>query len=76
MPQRKHLETSHKRNEGSMLSKERIWMQGTEYLARMARGKLINEARQLDHDLRLLVGHANLLDRLIIQLSAGYSHQQ
>lgn len=51
-------------------------MQGTEYLARMARGKLINEARQLDHDLRLLVGHANLLDRLIIQLSAGYSHQQ
>jgi len=39
------------------------------YLARMARGKLLNEAQQIDHNLRLVVIHANLLDSLMVHLA-------
>lgn len=37
-------------------------------LAHRARGKLSSEASRGDHDLRLLVGHANLLDTLMVEL--------
>lgn len=41
----------------------------TYYLAIIARKKLIREASLADHDLRLLVGHENLLDSLLLEQS-------
>lgn len=45
-------------------------------LAQRARGKLQREASQHDHNLRLLVGHANLLDSLMIALSEAEREQE
>ncbi|KAK6346445.1 hypothetical protein TWF730_010767 [Orbilia blumenaviensis] len=47
----------------------------TFYLAHKARGKLSSEASKSDHDLRLLVGHANLLDRLMLHLQTAEREQ-
>ncbi|KAJ5804870.1 hypothetical protein N7474_010757 [Penicillium riverlandense] len=47
----------------------------TYYLAHTARKKLTREASRADHDLRLLVGHANLLDSLMVDL-ADAEHEQ
>src|SRR5690554_5859207 len=47
----------------------------TFHLAHQARGKLSFEASQQDHDLRLLVGHANLLDSLMIHLADAEQSQ-
>lgn len=44
-------------------------------LAHRARGKLSSEASRVDHDLRLLVGHANLLDSLMIELQDAEKRQ-
>lgn len=44
-------------------------------LAQRARGKLQREASQHDHNLRLLVGHANLLDNLMIALAEAEREQ-
>jgi len=48
----------------------------TYYLAHTARGKLSKEAARGDHDLRLLVGHANLLDGLMLDLANAEQEQQ
>ena len=48
----------------------------TYYLAHTARGKLSNEAAKGDHDLRLLVGHANLLDGLMLDLAHAEQEQE
>ena len=48
----------------------------TYYLAHTARGKLSKEAAKADHDLRLLVGHANLLDGLMIDLADAEREQE
>ena len=48
----------------------------TYYLAHKARGKLSREAAQPDHDLRLLVGHANLLDSLMVELADAEREQE
>ena len=48
----------------------------TYYLAHTARGKLSHEASQADHDLRLLVGHANLLDTLMLDLADAEKEQE
>lgn len=48
----------------------------TYYLAHKARGKLSREAAQPDHDLRLLVGHANLLDSLMLELADAEREQE
>jgi hypothetical protein len=49
----------------------------TYFLAHSARGKLSREASRSDHDLRLLVGLANLLDSLMIELaSAEQEHER
>lgn len=48
----------------------------TYYLAHSARGKLSHEAARADHDLRLLVGHANLLDSLMIELAEAEQEQE
>lgn len=45
------------------------------YLANQARGKLASEAAKSDHQLRRLVGHANLLDRLMLHLSEAEQEQ-
>ncbi|CAK3896023.1 uncharacterized protein RCC_01754 [Lecanosticta acicola] len=39
------------------------------YIAWTARSKLSYEARQRDHKLRMLVGHANLLDKLVVEIA-------
>lgn len=48
----------------------------TYYLAHKARAKLSREAAQADHDLRLLVGHANLLDSLMLELADAEREQE
>lgn len=44
-------------------------------LVHSARGKLTREAQRSEHDLRLLVGHANLLDSLMIELERAEDQQ-
>lgn len=48
----------------------------TYFLAHTARAKLSREAARPDHDLRLLVGHANLLDMLMIELADAEREQE
>jgi hypothetical protein len=48
----------------------------TYYLAHKARAKLSHEAARSDHDLRLLVGHANLLDSLMLELADAEREQE
>jgi hypothetical protein len=48
----------------------------TYYLAHTARGKLAHEAARPDHKLRFLVGHANMLDSLMLELSAAEQEQE
>ncbi|KAL5343829.1 hypothetical protein BJX70DRAFT_351865 [Aspergillus crustosus] len=48
----------------------------TYYLAHTARKKLTREASRADHNLRLLVGHANLLDSLMIDLADAEQEQE
>lgn len=48
----------------------------TYFLAHKARGKLSNEAGRPDHNLRLLVGHANLLDSLMLDLADAEREQE
>lgn len=48
----------------------------TYFIAASARSKLGKEASRADHDLRLLVGHANLLDSLMIELQDAERQQE
>lgn len=48
----------------------------TYFLAHSARSKLSREAARADHDLRLLVGHANMLDNLMIDLANAEQEQE
>lgn len=48
----------------------------TYFLAHSARSKLSREASRADHDLRLLVGHANMLDQLMIDLANAEQEQE
>jgi len=48
----------------------------TYYIASSARAKLGKEACRPDHNLRLLVGHANLLDSLMIELRDAEREQE
>jgi hypothetical protein len=48
----------------------------TYFLAHKARGKLASEAARPDHNLRLLVGHANLLDSLMVDLAEAERDQE
>jgi hypothetical protein len=56
--------------------KQKMSLTQTYYLAHTARGKLSKEAAKSDHDLRLLVGHANLLDGLMIDLAEAERQQE
>ncbi|KAI2613303.1 hypothetical protein GGR54DRAFT_616124 [Hypoxylon sp. NC1633] len=48
----------------------------TYFLAHKARAKLSSEAARPDHNLRLLVGHANLLDTLMLDLADAEREQE
>jgi hypothetical protein len=56
--------------------KQKMSITQTYFLAHSARGKLSKEASRADHDLRLLVGHANMLDHLMIDLANAEQEQE
>ncbi|CAL8581328.1 hypothetical protein XPA_007027 [Xanthoria parietina] len=56
--------------------KQKMSVTQTFYLAHTARGKLSKEAAQADHNLRRLVGHANLLDGLMLDLADAEREQE
>lgn len=58
------------------LKKKTMSITQTYYLAHKARAKLAKEASRSDHDLRLLVGHANLLDCLMLELADAEREQE
>lgn len=60
----------------SPLKRKAMSVTQTYYLAHTARGKLSSEAARSDHNLRLLVGHANLLDSLMLELAEAEQEQE
>ena len=60
----------------SPAKKQKMSLTQTYMLAHIARGKLSKEASKPDHDLRRLVGHANLLDGLMLDLSNAEQEQE
>jgi hypothetical protein len=60
----------------SPLKPKKMSITQTYYLAHTARGKLSSEAARADHNLRLLVGHANLLDSLMLELAEAEQEQE
>ncbi|KAL8913974.1 MAG: hypothetical protein Q9171_001359 [Xanthocarpia ochracea] len=56
--------------------KQKMSLTQTYYLAHTARGKLSKEAARSDHNLRRLVGHANLLDGLMLDLADAEREQE
>ncbi|KAF2019605.1 hypothetical protein BU24DRAFT_365180 [Aaosphaeria arxii CBS 175.79] len=56
--------------------KQKMSLTQTYYIAASARSKLGKEACRPDHDLRLLVGHANLLDSLMLELAEAERKQE
>lgn len=56
--------------------KQKMSLTQTYYLAHKARGKLSKEAARADHNLRRLVGHANLLDGLMLDLADAERDQE
>lgn len=56
--------------------KQRMSLTQTYRVASSARSKLGREAARPDHDLRLLVGHANLLDSLMVELADAEREQE
>ncbi|KAL6247116.1 hypothetical protein RBB50_005459 [Rhinocladiella similis] len=56
--------------------KQKLNITQTYFLAYTARGKLSHEAAQADHNLRLLVGHANMLDSLMLDLANAEQEQE
>ena len=56
--------------------KQKMSLTQTYYLAHTARGKLSKEAAKGDHNLRLLVGHANMLDSLMLELANAEQEQE
>ena len=56
--------------------KQKMSLTQTYYLAHTARGKLSTEASRADHNLHRLVGHANLLDGLMLDLADAEREQE
>ena len=56
--------------------KQKMSLSQTYYVASSARAKLSREASRPDHNLRLLVGHANLLDTLMVELQDAEREQE
>ncbi|KAK4466757.1 hypothetical protein QBC42DRAFT_63581 [Cladorrhinum samala] len=57
-------------------SAQKMSIAQTYFLAHKARAKLSSEAGRPDHNLRLLVGHANLLDSLMLDLAEAEREQE
>lgn len=55
--------------------KQKMSLSQTYFIASSARAKLGKEAMRPDHNLRLLVGHANLLDSLMVELKDAEREQ-
>ncbi|OTB08517.1 hypothetical protein M426DRAFT_7829 [Hypoxylon sp. CI-4A] len=68
--------THHPYQSSSPLPRKKMSVTQTYFLAHKARAKLSNEAARPDHNLRLLVGHANLLDSLMIDLAEAEREQE
>jgi hypothetical protein len=66
----------HSSSSVSPLKRKAMSITQTYYLAHTARGKLSSEAARADHNLRLLVGHANLLDSLMLDLAEAEREQE
>ncbi|KAI0181099.1 hypothetical protein GGR52DRAFT_18813 [Hypoxylon sp. FL1284] len=60
----------------SSLPPRKMSVRQTYFLAHKARAKLSHEAARPDHNLRLLVGHANLLDSLMVDLAEAQREQE
>ena len=60
----------------SPAKKQKMSLSQTYRIASTARGKLGREAARGDHNLRLLVGHANLLDSLMVELANAEKEQE
>ena len=58
------------------LKKQKMSLTQTYFVASSARSKLGREANRADHNLRRLVGHANLLDSLMIELQDAEREQE
>lgn len=56
--------------------KQKMSLSQTYFIASSARTKLGKEASKPDHNLRLLVGHANLLDSLMLELQDAEREQE
>ena len=56
--------------------RQKMSLTQTYFLAHSARGKLSKEAARPDHRLRNLVGHANLLDSLMLDLANAEQEQE
>ncbi|KAF7904219.1 hypothetical protein EAF00_001553 [Botryotinia globosa] len=69
-------QTPQSQSPSSPLKRKKMSITQTYYLAHTARGKLSFEASRADHDLRLLVGHANLLDSLMLELAEAEQEQE
>lgn len=54
----------------------KISLTQTYFLAHTARAKLSREASRPEHDLRVLVGHANMLDSLMLELADAEKEQE
>lgn len=67
---------SHPASPVSIIKKQKMSITQTYFLAHKARAKLSNEAAMPDHNLRLLVGHANLLDSLMLELADAEREQE
>ncbi|RAL60150.1 hypothetical protein DID88_000775 [Monilinia fructigena] len=67
---------SQSQSQSSPLKRKKMSITQTYYLAHTARGKLSSEAARSDHNLRLLVGHANLLDSLMLELAEAEQEQE
>ncbi|KAI4211662.1 MAG: hypothetical protein LQ351_005565 [Letrouitia transgressa] len=68
--------TFHPKTTSPPEKRQKMSLTQTYYLAHTARGKLSKEAARADHDLRLLVGHANLLDSLMLDLADAEREQE
>jgi hypothetical protein len=69
-------QSTHHSTSISPLKRKAMSVTQTYYLAHTARGKLSSEAARADHNLRLLVGHANLLDSLMLELAEAEQEQE
>ncbi|PHH79112.1 hypothetical protein CDD80_5578 [Ophiocordyceps camponoti-rufipedis] len=63
------MDSSHPPTAFALRRRRTMSITQTYHLAHRARAKLSYEASQPDHDLRLLVGHANMLDSLMVELA-------